>query len=774
MAGSPTTAHRGYPRPDPANVAATDAARIAQGLDMVDADVQALADGLAAQGSALTAAAAAAATARMANLMCGTAGGAANALILTPSPPITSYSGVVTIHFVPPLPNTGPATVDVSGVGVRAVRTAAGAALSPNAWAGGDAVAATLVGGEFRMAGGSALPAVRGPAITAPAAGATGVSRWPTITTSAYGSLYTVTHVATQIQVSTVSDFGSTVVDTTLGALVSWTCTTELAKNTLFHARARHKNADGVWSDWSATVSFTTINSTIATPSITSPANGATGVLDQPVITASAYSCSDAQVTHLNTDWQLSTSNTFATTAWQSLADAVNKTSVQIPAATLQTSTVYYVRFRYRGSDGSEVSGWSNAVSFATASAFATTFFDTVSGSYSGFAISGTEVLVFGGGVSPMNVARGSVAGTTPNIIDYRSISGMTGASRTDAIRVTGAGTAFLTANNDYTGGGTLTLNFVASDLSSATGYDISGMNTYSSGKVLAAAPSSSEVYVAVANMLRRYNTSGTCLASAATNTTTARNCYWLYWDGAYLWGLFDRQGGSWFGTLVRMDQNFGSMSAVDLGDIAGFCQSSAFTTLPNGNLAFALDDGGQSGYVYIFVVVPSTMALVSCYKLTAGGSYSRMSVRQMTVANGSLYLHGQMYNGSIWHAFMAQLNATATSVAVQRKLTHSTGGTGFSGLAYVNGNLYAGVAVNGVSGIFETNLSLGNATGALPNHSGASWSAAAELSMASTTFVLAGLSSPAATFAAANAASLGARTVSAATGLGANTISSL
>jgi hypothetical protein len=121
-------------------------------------------------------------------------------------------------------------------------------------------------------------PEVRTPTNVSPANSATGIGETPTLTGSAFQSLYGIAMTAGQWQVSTVSNFASTVVSTgdVAGTSVSYTVLGGvLAINTSYFWRVRYKDADNVYSEWSTPTSFTTasvFNNFIATPAAT-PAN---------------------------------------------------------------------------------------------------------------------------------------------------------------------------------------------------------------------------------------------------------------------------------------------------------------------------------------------------------------------------------------------------------------------------------------------------------------------------------------------------------------------
>jgi hypothetical protein len=118
---------------------------------------------------------------------------------------------------------------------------------------------------------------IRTPANVTPASAATGVIETPALTASAYLSLYGLAQNGAQFQVSTSSGFGTVLHDSgTLGAVSTHTLPAAvLGVSTAYWWRARYRDADNVWSAWSAATTFTTaasFNNYIATPTAT-PAN---------------------------------------------------------------------------------------------------------------------------------------------------------------------------------------------------------------------------------------------------------------------------------------------------------------------------------------------------------------------------------------------------------------------------------------------------------------------------------------------------------------------
>ncbi len=131
-----------------------------------------------------------------------------------------------------------------------------------------------LPAGDALAGGVSEVPQ---PTNTSPANAATAIGGTPTLTGSAYYSLYSAAQQALQVQVSTSPTFATTVYDSgSLPPAISHTLPAgKLAVSTAYNWRLRYQNARGAWSDWSAATSFTTkadFTDYIATPTPT-PAN---------------------------------------------------------------------------------------------------------------------------------------------------------------------------------------------------------------------------------------------------------------------------------------------------------------------------------------------------------------------------------------------------------------------------------------------------------------------------------------------------------------------
>jgi hypothetical protein len=105
------------------------------------------------------------------------------------------------------------------------------------------------------------LQLVTTPTNVSPADSATDIGSTPALTGSAFASLYGFTMAAGQWQVSTVSDFSSTVVNTgdVAGTSVTYNVSSGiLSTSTTYYWRVRYKNSHGDYSEWSTATSFTT------------------------------------------------------------------------------------------------------------------------------------------------------------------------------------------------------------------------------------------------------------------------------------------------------------------------------------------------------------------------------------------------------------------------------------------------------------------------------------------------------------------------------------
>jgi hypothetical protein len=187
------------------------------------------------------------------------------------------------------------------------------------------------------------------PTLSTPSNTATNVSLTPTLTWS------TVANAASyQIQVSTVSNFASTVFTASGLTATTQAISPALSNSTQYYWRVNATNAGGT-GGWSSTFSFTTVPPAPAAPTLSSPANGATGVAASPTVSWAAVSGASSY------EVQISTSSTFATTVFDK--SGVTSTSQAVTPA-LSNKTTYYWRVNATNAGGT--SAWSGAWSFAT------------------------------------------------------------------------------------------------------------------------------------------------------------------------------------------------------------------------------------------------------------------------------------------------------------------------------------------------------------------------------------------------------------------------
>lgn len=106
----------------------------------------------------------------------------------------------------------------------------------------------------------------------------------------------------------------------------------------------------------------------VLAPTITQPANGATGILVTLglAMAATPFSTSEGMDIHVATDWEIRTGpKGGGTLRWASTNDPLNLLGVLVPALTLAVGQTYYIRVRYRGSM-SGPGAWSADVQITT------------------------------------------------------------------------------------------------------------------------------------------------------------------------------------------------------------------------------------------------------------------------------------------------------------------------------------------------------------------------------------------------------------------------
>jgi len=128
---------------------------------------------------------------------------------------------------------------------------------------------------------------------------------------------------------------------------------------------------DGNTCSGSLTGSATRILTKPTTPILSSPSNGLSDASLTPTLTTEAFSDPDAGDTHLQTEWQISSSSDFSSIVLNESSTS-NLTSLTIPASALQQNTTYYWRAKFYDNRNT-ASDWSSAFSFTTLQTFTDT-----------------------------------------------------------------------------------------------------------------------------------------------------------------------------------------------------------------------------------------------------------------------------------------------------------------------------------------------------------------------------------------------------------------
>jgi len=146
-------------------------------------------------------------------------------------------------------------------------------------------------------------------------------------------------------EASTTSDFSNIVDSSSVGNLTTWTPSIGLPLTTIY-VRVRY-GSDNHLSLWSDTINFVTPNVTISAPTV-AVQDAPSDVPEAPILIGSAFTVIGGSDTHESTDWQV-VKTSDSSVVWESLADTVNKTEIQVPAGILLESTEYSFKVRYNG-----------------------------------------------------------------------------------------------------------------------------------------------------------------------------------------------------------------------------------------------------------------------------------------------------------------------------------------------------------------------------------------------------------------------------------------
>jgi uncharacterized repeat protein (TIGR02543 family) len=191
------------------------------------------------------------------------------------------------------------------------------------------------------------------PALSTPANGATGVGVSPTLTWTGVAGA-----TSYEVQVSTVSTFATTVFDQPGVTTTSQAVTPALSNNGQYYWRVNATNAGGT-SAWATANSFTTIVAAPSAPTLSAPANGASGVAVSPTLTWGAVT---GAVTYRI---QVSTASDFSSGI---VVDDSTLTAGSRAIGPLSNATKYYWRVNAKNAGGTSSwasSGFTTIVKFA-------------------------------------------------------------------------------------------------------------------------------------------------------------------------------------------------------------------------------------------------------------------------------------------------------------------------------------------------------------------------------------------------------------------------
>lgn len=191
------------------------------------------------------------------------------------------------------------------------------------------------------------------PAIVTPADMATGQSANFTAASTAYNSPLGKSHLHTDWELSTVSDF-STVEQSSYDDTVnktSWALA-GLLQDTIYYIRTRYTDDSSHASAWSLPSRFSTVQTKPLQPSIVSPVEGGIVSTASYLVTASPFSFTGNS--HSNSDWEIFNADTDVLLQ-SSYFDVINKTTLTLGALAVNNLSI---RVRYRTGTGA-ISAWS-------------------------------------------------------------------------------------------------------------------------------------------------------------------------------------------------------------------------------------------------------------------------------------------------------------------------------------------------------------------------------------------------------------------------------
>jgi hypothetical protein len=251
------------------------------------------------------------------------------------------------------------------------------------------------VNGEpSRVAVISALPisVTRRAENVSPADGGTGLTVTPTLQGAPYYPLYGVPQDRRQFQIiETGGSFSSPVyeaeeVPAGSTPLTDHAVGTPLDTDKSYQWRYRDLNVEGEYAPWSLPTTFGTADTYIATPSVTSPADGATDVPEQPVIEGSAFSVVNGSDTHATTSARIKDDT--GATVWE-LIESATLDNITVPEGVLEEGERNYtIEVRHHG-DTFGASAWSVPITITTSASFVPDFETQKGAPYGGGYVAG-------------------------------------------------------------------------------------------------------------------------------------------------------------------------------------------------------------------------------------------------------------------------------------------------------------------------------------------------------------------------------------------------
>jgi hypothetical protein len=236
-----------------------------------------------------------------------------------------------------------------------------------------------LTGSLSRIAVISALPIsiVRRPTNVSPSDGQPGLTTQPTLTGTDYYALYAVPQARREFQVIAADGtfdeplYEASEIPSNGTPAVSHAMAVALDIESSYLWRYRDVTILGEAGQWSQSSGFTTASIYIASPTVASPANGATDIGETPTLTSSAFAVEPDTESdnHAASSWRIRDINGAIT--WESIEDTGNLTSIQVPPGVLQEGErSYTVEVRHHGQAYGD-SAWSPGIGFTTAVRFA-------------------------------------------------------------------------------------------------------------------------------------------------------------------------------------------------------------------------------------------------------------------------------------------------------------------------------------------------------------------------------------------------------------------